>query len=435
VSTPVARCASRTSWTRKTNNQRRCSSVRDIVSVWAPNAKDVDLVTRDGGRVAMRPASEELGDGWFTVAHGRDDYAFSLDGGQPLPDPRSRWQPDGPHGPSRPFTPKPPRPFTAGPWADQIIYELHVGTFTRAGTFDAAIARLDHLVALGITAVEVMPIAEFPGVRGWGYDGVDLFAPHHGYGGPAGFASFVDACHTRGIAVILDVVYNHLGPDGNYLATFGPYFTDRYSTPWGTAVNFDGPQSDNVRRFFLDNARMWLRDFGCDGLRLDAVHAILDTSATHIVEQLSAEADGWIIAETDQNDPRVVRDADHGGFGATAQWSDDFHHALHVVLTGERTGYYVDYHGLRDLATALTRAFVLDGRYSQYRQRAHGRSIGDIPLDRFVVCAQNHDQVGNRAAGERLSQLVSHDRLKIAAALTLTAASVPMLFQDRKSVV
>ena len=300
--------------------------------------------------------------------------AFRLDGDEPLPDPRSPWQPSGVHCPSRVVEhqafPWQDQGWQAGPLAAAVLYELHVGTFTPAGTFEAAIARLDHLVDLGMTHVELMPVAEFAGNRGWGYDGADLYASHHAYGGPQGLKRLIDACHTRGLAVLLDVVYNHLGPAGNYLSHFGPYFTDRYATPWGPAVNLDGPYSHEVRRFFCDNASMWLRDYHCDGLRLDAVHALVDTSAVHVLEQLAAEVDALaahlgrhlvLIAESDLNDPRVVRPPEVGGYGIDAQWNDDFHHALHTVLTGERDGYYADFGAFADLAKALERVFVLTG--------------------------------------------------------------------------
>jgi maltooligosyltrehalose trehalohydrolase len=339
----------------------------------------------------------------------------------------------------------------AFPWQDQrwqarplaaaVLYELHVGTFTSAGTFEAAIARLDHLVGLGITHVELMPVAEFAGNRGWGYDGVDLYAPHHAYGGPQGLKRLIDACHARGLAILLDVVYNHLGPAGNYLSRFGPYFTDRYATPWGPAVNLDGPYSQEVRRFFCDNALMWLRDYHCDGLRLDAVHALVDTSAVHFLEQLAAEVDALaahlgrhlvLIAESDLNDPRLLRPPEVGGYGLDAQWNDDFHHALHTVLTGERDGYYTDLGALADLAKALTQGFVYDGCYSAFRHRPHGRSPTRLAGHCFLAYLQNHDQIGNRATGNRSSHLLSPGRLKIAAALVLTAPFIPLLFQGEE---
>jgi maltooligosyltrehalose trehalohydrolase len=331
--------------------------------------------------------------------------------------------------------------FQAPPLGAALLYELHVGTFTPEGTFDAAIGKLDHLVHLGVTHVELMPVNEFPGARGWGYDGVGLFAPHHAYGGPDGLKRFVNACHARGLAVLLDVVYNHLGPSGNYLGRYAPYFSRRYTTPWGDAVNFDGPDSDEVRRFFCDNARMWLRDYHCDGLRLDAVHAICDTAAQPFLEQLALEVDALqaqlgrhlvLIPESDLNDPRLLWSRERGGYGLDAQWSDDFHHALHTVLTGERDGYYRDFGALSDLAQALRQAFVYDGRYSAHRRRRHGRAPTGLGGHRFVGYLQNHDQVGNRARGERLSHLVSLGRLKIGAALVLTSPFVPMLFQGEE---
>jgi maltooligosyltrehalose trehalohydrolase len=389
------------------------------------------------------------GRGWWSAevpdAGTGTDYAFVLDGGAPLPDPRSPWQPQGVHGASRRVDHaafhwtdtswQPP------PLASAVIYELHVGTFTPAGTFDAVIERLGHLRGFGITHVELMPVAEFAGTRGWGYDGVDLWAPHHAYGGPEGLKRLVDACHTRGLAVILDVVYNHLGPVGNYLGHFGPYFTDRYRTPWGDAVNVDGPGSDEVRRFFCDNALMWLRDYHLDGLRIDAVHAIVDTSAVHVLEQLAEEVDALeaelgrhlvLIAESDLNDPRLIRPREVGGYGLDAQWADDFHHALHTVLTGEQDGYYADFGSLADLAKALERAFVYDWRYSAFRRRRHGKAPVGLSGHRFVVCLQNHDQVGNRVRGERMGHLVGVERLKVGAALVLTAPFVPLLFQGEE---
>jgi maltooligosyltrehalose trehalohydrolase len=373
------------------------------------------------------------------------DYAFSLDGGEPLPDPRSPWQPRGVHAPSRlvdhqRFSWTDQR-WQAPPLGSAVIYELHVGTFSPEGTFDGVIGRLEHLAGLGVTHVELMPVAEFPGVRGWGYDGVDLWAPHHAYGGPDGLKRLVDACHARGLAVLLDVVYNHLGPSGNYLGRFGPYFTSRFRTPWGDAMNFDGAGSDEVRRFVCDNARMWLRDYHVDGLRLDAVHAIADGSAVHILEQLAQEVEKLaaslgrhlvLIAESNLNDPRIVQPPSAGGYGIDAQWNDDFHHALHTVLTGERHGYYADFGRLADLATAFRRGFVYAGEYSVFRDRRHGRPAIGVSGNRFVVSAQNHDQVGNRALGERASLLMSEGRLHIAAALLLTSPFVPMLFQGEE---
>ena len=373
------------------------------------------------------------------------DYRFSIDGGDPLPDPRSPWQPDGPHGPSRALDHSAftwtDSGWSAGELADAVVYECHIGTFTTEGTFDAAVEKLPYLADLGINALELMPVAEFPGRRGWGYDGVDLFAPHHAYGGPDGLKRLVDAAHAHGIAMILDVVYNHLGPDGNYLGSFGPYFTDRYSTPWGQAINFDGPESVQVRSFFTANTKMWLRDYHFDGVRLDAIHAIVDTSAIHFLEELRSQVDAleeqlgrklWVIAESDLNDPRVVQTPELGGFGLDAQWSDDFHHALHAALTGERSGYYADFGEIAQIAKALGHAFVYDGVYSRFRRRIHGKRPAGIPGYRFLGYQQNHDQVGNRARGERSSALMSPGLLKAAAALVLMSPFVPMLFQGEE---
>ncbi|HEX9994143.1 MAG TPA: malto-oligosyltrehalose trehalohydrolase [Acidimicrobiales bacterium] len=415
--------------------------------VWAPAAgRSVEVVV-GGDRYPM--TAEERG-WWGTEVAGAGpgtDYAYSVDGGEPRPDPRSPWQPEGVHGPSRVVDHSAfawtDATWSAPPLASAVVEEVHVGTFTPEGTFDGVIGRLDHLVDLGVTHVELLPVAEFPGSRGWGYDGVDLYAPHSAYGGPDGLKRLVDACHARGLAVLLDVVYNHLGPAGNYLSTYGPYFTDRYRTPWGDALNFDGPGSDGVREHFVANAIMWLRDYHVDGLRLDAVHAIVDTSATHLLEEIAERVEALsaevgrslvVVAESDLNDPRVVRRREVGGYGMDAQWSDDFHHALHVTLTGETSGYYEDFgeDPVGCLATALRQAFVAAGGHSAHRDRRHGRLPAGVPGWRFLGYAQNHDQVGNRATGERLSQLVDEGRLRVAAALVLTAPFVPMLFQGEE---
>jgi maltooligosyltrehalose trehalohydrolase len=375
----------------------------------------------------------------------RADYAFSVDGGPPLPDPRSPYQPSGVHEFSRPVDHSAfawrNTQWQPAPLSSAIIYECHIGTFTPAGTFDAAIERLGYLHNLGVTHVELMPVVEFSGVRGWGYDGVDLFAPHHSYGGPDAMKRFVDAAHGHGLGVILDVVYNHLGPEGSYIAKFGPYFTNRYRTPWGDAVNLDDRDSDEVRRFFCDNALMWLRDYRIDGLRIDAVHAIFDASAIHFLEQLGAEVDQLeaevgrhriVIAESDLNQPRIVTPREAGGYGLDAQWSDDFHHALHTILTGETNGYLGDFGTIAQLAKCLTRGFVYDGTYSKSRRRTHGRPVLGLSAHRFVVFMQNHDQVGNRAKGERLGHLVTIDQLKISAAILMTSPFIPLLFQGEE---
>ncbi|MEA2681630.1 MAG: maltooligosyltrehalose trehalohydrolase [Candidatus Binataceae bacterium] len=416
-----------------------------IIRVWAPTAHDVQLDLRDE-RLPMVRADG----GWWIIDTPRAlpgvDYAFVLDGAEPpLPDPRSSSQPYGVHGRSRIVD------HSASAWTDAnwsapaldsaIIYEMHVGTFTAAGTFEAAIDRLSHLKNLGVTHVELMPVAEFSGDRGWGYDGVDIFAPHHAYGGPDGLKRLVDACHASGLAVLLDVVYNHFGPSGNYLSRFGHYLTHRYATPWGDAINFNERGSDEVRRLFCDNALMWLRDYHFDGLRIDAVHAIVDLSAIHFLEQLASEVALLekergrrlvLIAESDLNDPKLVRATELGGYGLNAQWSDDFHHALHTALTAERAGYYADFGSIADLAKAFRQAWVYDGRYSNYRGRRHGRSPAGLSGHRFLGYAQTHDQIGNRAKGDRSSHLMSTGRLKIAAALILTSSFVPMLFQGEE---
>ena len=408
-------------------------------SVWAPLPERLELFA-GGERHPMQ--RDELG--WWsapvTLPPGTD-YGFMLDGADPVPDPRSPWQPHGVNGLSRTvdhdaFT-WTDAGFSAGRLADAVIYELHVGTFTPGGTFESAIERLDDLVELGVTHLELMPVAEFSGDRGWGYDSVDLFAPHHAYGGPEGLKRLVDAAHRRGLAVLLDVVYNHFGPEGNYLPAFGPYLTAKYTTPWGDAVNFDDAGSHEVRRFVADNALMWMREYHIDGLRLDAVHAIFDQSAVHILEELAwathqlADELGRrliVIAESDLNDPRLVNPVEEGGYELDAVWADDVHHALHVALTGEDIGYYADFADADALARAITDPFVYAGHYSAVRDRLHGRPAGDLPGDRFVAAIQNHDQVGNRALGERLSHLVSAGRLRAGAALLLVLPYVPLLF-------
>lgn len=371
-------------------------------------------------------------------------YLYRLDGRKEHADPASRFQPEGVHGPSKVVDPL--FPWEDGPWfglplRDYVIYELHVGTFTSEGTFEGVISHLDELRDLGVTALELMPVAQFPGNRNWGYDGVYPFAVQDSYGGPDGLKRLVNTCHVKGIAVVLDVVYNHLGPEGNYLRDFGPYFTDRYKSLWGSAINFDGPHSDAVRRFFIENAIYWVREFHMDALRIDAVHAILDFSAKPFLQELALavheEADrinrrAYLVAESALNDTRIIRSREGGGYELDAQWNDDFHHALHTLLTGERTGYYQDFGELRDLAKAFHEGFVYSGRYSSYRRRRHGNPSRDIPAHRFVVFAQNHDQVGNRMQGERLSQLVCLERMKLAAGVVLLSPFIPLLFMGEE---
>jgi maltooligosyltrehalose trehalohydrolase len=374
-----------------------------------------------------------------------DRYVYRLDGKWERPDPASRFQPLGVHGPSQVVDPGSFRSECAQ-WAglsleSYIFYELHVGAFTPEGTFEAVIPRLDSLKELGVTAIELMPVAQFPGDRNWGYDVAYPFAAQNSYGGPEGLQKLVDACHLRGMAVTLDVVYNHLGPEGNYLGDFGPYFTDRYRTPWGSAVNFDGPHSDEVRRFYIENALYWLSDFRMDALRIDAIHGMLDFSAYPFLAELSDAVRSlasrenrkiYLIPESDLNDVRAISPREKGGHGLDGQWNDDFHHALHALLTGERDGYYRDFGGIEELVKAHSEGFVYSGQYSGYRKRRHGSSSRDIPAGRLVVFSQNHDQAGNRPGGERLSGLVSFEFLKLAAGLVLLSPFLPLLFMGEE---
>jgi maltooligosyltrehalose trehalohydrolase len=372
-------------------------------------------------------------------------YAYRLDGGPERPDPCSPWQPDGVHRPSAVLFPErfawDERGWAGLPREELVFYELHVGTFTPEGTFDAVIPRLDALRDLGITAVELMPVAQFPGGRNWGYDGVHLYAPQNSYGGPHGLQRLVNACHARGLAVLLDVVYNHFGPEGNYVHEFGPYYSEAYRTPWGPAFNFDGPGSDRVRQFVLDNVRWWMEDFRFDGLRLDAVHAIYDASPRHILREIKETADKaaarlarrvHVIAESLRNDVRVLLPPERGGYGLDAEWNEDLHHAVQGYVMGERHGKYVDFGRPQDLVKVLNHTFALDGVYSQYRRRRWGASAGDLPGDRFVVGLQNHDHVGNRARGERISRLVSPPAQRLAASLVLLSPYLPLIFMGEE---
>jgi maltooligosyltrehalose trehalohydrolase len=415
---------------------------RTAFRVWAPLAEAAELEL-EGARVPLEP----LGGGWYVAeadAALGARYGFALDGGEVLADPASGWQPDGIHGPSA-VAPC-DREWTDGGWRgvpleQLVLYELHVGTFTAEGTFDAAIPRLEELAELGVTAIELLPVAEFPGGRNWGYDGVFPYAAQSTYGGPAGLMRLVDAAHGAGIAVCLDVVYNHLGPEGNVLGRYGPYFTDRYRTPWGQAVNVDGPDSDAVRGYLVGNALRWFETFHVDALRLDAVHAIADQSAVPFLAELAdataelAERLGrplHLIAESDLNDPRMVTPRAAGGLGMDAQWSDDFHHALHRLLTGERQGYYADFGDPGALAKAMRDGFVVDGEHSGYRRRRHGASSRGLPGKRFVVYSQNHDQVGNRMAGDRLIETAGEDAARVAAVAVITAPFLPLLFMGEE---
>lgn len=411
--------------------------------VWAPRATRMTLQL-DGAR---HPLTEEAGGWWSTSAEGRD-YGYLIDDAEtPRPDPRSRWQPDGVHGLSRVFD------ASAHDWQDDawtgrqlaggVIYELHIGTFTPEGTFDAAIERLDHLVELGVDFVEVLPVNAFNGEWNWGYDGVLWYAVQESYGGPAGYQRFVDACHRRGLAVIQDAVYNHLGPSGNYLPEFGPYLHEGRANTWGSSVNLDGPDSDEVREFIIENALMWLGEYHVDGLRLDAVHALVDHGAVHVLEELAERVDALsahvgrpltLIAESDLNDPRMIRPREAHGYGITAQWSDDFHHAVHVAVSGETAGYYEDFAPLEAVREVFERGFFHARSLSTFRGRTHGRplDVERTPAWRLVVFDQDHDQIGNRATGDRLSATVDEGGLAIAAALTLLSPFTPMLFMGEE---
>lgn len=415
--------------------------------VWAPLAKSV-AVQVDGRSISM--AGPDNAGWWFAAIDSATygtDYGFQIGTGDTAyPDPRSQWQPNGVHALSCVYDQSAFRwtdqGFQARPLASAVIYELHVGTFTPEGTLDAAIAKLEYLQDLGITHVELMPVAAFDGNHGWGYDGVSLYAVHEPYGGPDGLKRFVNAAHGLGLAVLLDVVYNHFGPTGNYTGKFGPYLTHAHKTPWGGATNLEEPGSHEVRRFLCDNAQMWLDDFHIDGLRIDAVHSFVDRSAIHFLEQLATEVETLgailgrrlvLIAESDLNDPRIVLPRDCGGFGMDAQWSDDFHHALFTVLSREKlAGYYSDFGAFAQLAKAMEQTFVYDGIFSRYRNRIHGRTARNLSQHRFLGFIQNHDQVGNRAVGDRISQSAGIDRAKIAAALVLLGPFIPMLFQGEE---
>ncbi len=409
-------------------------------SVWAPAARRVRVSVDEG----VHEMTEGDGGWWHADAEGIN-YAFLLDDEKPLPDPRSRWQPHGVHAESRVYD-HGEFAWTDDAWTGRqlpgaVLYELHVGTFTEGGTFDAAIDRLDHLVDLGITHVELLPVNAFDGTAGWGYDGVLWGAVHEPYGGPDGLKRFVDAAHARGLAVVLDVVYNHLGPSGAYLDKFGPYFAGQ--NDWGPGLNLDGAGSDEVRRYVIDNALSWFRDFHIDALRLDAVHALLDRRAVHLLEQLATEVDALsaalnrpltLIAESDLNDPRLVTPRERGGYGLHAQWSDDFHHALHVKLTGETTGYYTDFAAPDALERVLREVFFHAGTWSSFRERTHGRPVDTrtVPGHRFLGYLQNHDQIGNRATGDRLSATVSRDRLACGAAILFCSPYTPMVFMGEE---
>ncbi|MGH9805152.1 MAG: malto-oligosyltrehalose trehalohydrolase [Candidatus Acidiferrales bacterium] len=415
--------------------------------VWAPAAQRVEVRLVSPSDRVLPLGRDERGyhSGIAESVQQGALYLYRLDGERERPDPASRFQPQGIHGPSQIIDPAAYAWSDSGwagmPLEDYVLYDFHVGAFTAEGTFDAVIPQLDDLKELGITAVELMPVAQFPGSRNWGYDGAYPYAVQDSYGGPEGLKRLVDACHTRGLAVVLDVVYNHLGPEGNYFGDFGPYFTDCYHTPWGRAINFDGPESDEVRRYFIENALYWITEFHIDALRLDAIHGICDFSTVPFQAELAdavhnrAEELGrhiYVIPESDRNDSTVVRARAAGGLGQDALWNDDFHHAIHALLTGERNGYYRDFGKVEHLAKALREGFVYSGQYSAYRRRRHGNSSADLPARQFVVFGQNHDQVGNRMGGERLSQLVSFEALKVAAGIVLLSPYLPLLFMKEE---
>jgi maltooligosyltrehalose trehalohydrolase len=416
-----------------------------LFRVWAPLCRAVDVVIEGRRPQALSPREQGLFELSVPGIGAGLRYQYRLNNDRYRPDPVSRFQPEGVHGPSTVVDP------ARFPWTDQgfrghaltdlVFYELHVGTFTAAGTFEAVIPHLPQLVDLGITALELMPVAEFPGSRNWGYDGAHLYAPQSTYGGPRGLRRLIDAAHGHGLSVILDVVYNHLGPEGNYLGEYGPFYTDRYSTPWGTAINFDGPDSEGVRRHFVENARYWVREFHIDGLRLDAIHSIFDASPVHVLTEVAEgareearllERPVHIVAESHDNDRRIVLPASEGGLGLDAVWSDDFHHAVHCRLTGERTGYYCDFADGRGLARAIAEGFAFQGEPSEYFGRPRGTASTDLGGERFVVGLQNHDQIGNRAQGDRLSTILPLGAVKMAAALLFAAPALPLLFMGEE---
>lgn len=421
-------------------NGRACS-----FTVWAPFRKKVEVILKD--QKIARDLTKSDGGYWHDTVEGIDPgsrYVFRLDGEKELPDPASRAQPEGVHGPSAVV--EKTYPWTDSSWkglalGDMILYELHVGTFTPDHDFKGVISRLPYLKTLGVNAIELMPVAQFPGNRNWGYDGVFPFAVQASYGGPLALKALVNEAHQQEMAVILDVVYNHVGPEGNYLSAYGPYFTDKYKTAWGEAVNFDDAWCDGVRGYYLQNALMWLDEFHVDGLRLDAVHAIWDSSARHFIEELALSVAAFekecgrkkvLIAELDLNKPKYIAPVSKGGYGLDGQWTDEFHHALHALLTGESNGYYEDFGTAEHMARALTDSYVYTGQYSVHRKKHFGRAPAGATYDQFVVFAQNHDQVGNRMLGERLTALVSKEALKLAAAAYLLAPQVPMLFMGEE---
>jgi maltooligosyltrehalose trehalohydrolase len=418
--------------------------------VWAPNLTNlaVRILGEPSHTVPLtRSADTENAEFMATVPDVKEgtDYLYVLEHDRERPDPVSRWQPHGVHGPTRIVNPSSfnwsDQGWSGIPLKDFIIYELHTGTFTPDGTFESVIPRLPYLRELGITAVEIMPVAEVPGNRNWGYDGASLYAPQSSYGGPVGLKKLVNACHQHGLAVVLDVVYNHLGPEGNYLPEYAPCFTDAHHTPWGKAINFDGPGSDGIRRFIIDNALYWLTEYHMDALRLDAIHGIYDFGARHVLDELSnafqnqarvLNRQAWLIAESDLDDVRIINPRAKGGYALDAQWHDDFHHALYTLLTDQREGFLMDFGSLADLAKSIRDGFVFDWKYSRYRQRHHGNSSIDRPGEQFVGFIQNHDQIANTSRGKRLASLISLGEQKLAAVLTVCSPFLPMLFMGEE---
>lgn len=425
----------------QTTNQNTCE-----FQVWAPKARKLALLnSRTGEEVPMHREDRGYWKVELKDCTAGFKYKYKINDREAFPDPASLSQPEGVHGHSE------VQSLGEFNWKDQdwkgialkemIQYEIHTGTFSHDQNFRGIISKLDHLLELGVNTIEIMPVARFSGTRNWGYDGVYPFAVHDSYGGANGLMELVDACHQKGIAVILDVVYNHFGPEGNYVSKFGHYFAENYSTPWGKPINFDGPHSDEVRNFFIQNALMWCRDFHIDGLRLDAVHAIYDMGAKHFLQELAehldalgaeTERDYFLIAESNLNDVKFITPPEQGGFGLDATWSDDFHHALHTLVTGEKSGYYMDYGARSQLVKALDQAFVYDGVYSPFREKTYGNSTDEIPPKRFVIFNQDHDQVGNRKSGERLIELTDFETAKVAAGTMLISPYIPMLFMGEE---
>ncbi|MFW5872825.1 MAG: malto-oligosyltrehalose trehalohydrolase, partial [bacterium] len=414
--------------------------------VWAPHAKEISVEIVDPHKSSIPLLKKDYGY-WSNILDvgAGTRYFYSIDRNKPLPDPASVFQPEGVHGSSEVVD------LSKFPWEDQgwkniplkdyVIYELHTGTFSEKSNFEGIIEKISYLKELGVTAIEIMPVGQFPGNRNWGYDGVYPFAVQNSYGGPLGLQKLVNECHKNNLAVILDVIYNHLGPEGNYLAQFAPYFTKKYSTPWGEAVNFDDAYSDGVRNYVIQNSLMWMKDFHIDGLRLDAIHAIEDFSAYHIMKELSfnknkleknVQRPYYLIAESNLNDAKYIDDPGKGGYGLDTQWSDDFHHCLHTLVTGENFGYYKDYRGINDLAKSFKDVFVYDGVYSEFRKRTFGNSVDGHPGDQFVVFAQNHDQTGNRLKGDRISTLVDFESLKLVAGAVFISPYLPMIFMGEE---